>query len=165
MAEAHPGDSKRIFIIWFTEDLTFVFAILLVYWVSNRDVSFIACARCTLFFAFVTPVLLVVLLFLLNVGDTGIWGMSGDFALLIFNFAAQVIATFGALKGVTFCKARFHQCGGYDTMAVGQHPEYPLHPVAPLGTGGGEPEAIQFPTMSAKDFTEQLNWRSSVARF
>ena len=106
--------------------------------------------------------LLVVLLSLFNVDDAGIWGMSGDFVLLIFNFAAQVIVTFSAVKGILFCKARFHQCGGYD--ATDQQPEYPLHPVAPLGTGGGEPEAFQFPTMSAKDFTEQLNWKSSFAR-
>lgn len=149
-------------IIWLTEDLTFVIAILLVYWVSNRDVSFIACAGCTLCGAIVTPLLLVVLFLLFNVDDDEVWGISGDFTALIFNFAAQVIVTFGAVKGILQCKTMFHQCGGHDAAVLDRPAEYPLHPVAPRDFD--EPEESAFSTMSAKDFTDQLNWKSSFAR-
>ena len=175
LAEADPGDSRRIFIIWLTEDLTFVFAILLVYWVMARGISFIGCAGCTLCAASTTPLLLLVLSIVLNADDADLFG---DFLALILNFSAQVIVAFGAAKGTMHCKARIHQSGGHDAATLDQQPEVPLHPIAPLATtatignssvGRGDKNPETFgnsfgnSTISEADFRQQLNWKSSFA--
>lgn len=163
LTEAHPGDSKRTLVIWFTEDLTFVAAILLVYWVSKGEVSFVVCASCTICGAVTTPLLLVLLLMVLHVEDEQ---EKKDFLVLIFNFAAQVAVLYGIVKTVLKCKAKFHQCGGHgDPWSWYQEAGDSLRPVLPLSTMASDninTDGVPLPT-SMNSFHEQLSWKGSFA--
>lgn len=147
-----PGEEDRgarTFVRWFTEDVTFVVAILIARRATRVDafVDIWVVLGCTICGAIVAPVAMIVLLWLL-LGDS-IGSAFDDGVVLVVNFAVQVIAIYAILRLMGKCRA----CGGA-TKRESQMQEDGLQvPLAPMSASG---------SLSPGSFSTQRDWRSSL---